>query len=102
MQSRKLLLAMADVPSAGCDWRCGYFCDAGIATVARVKLYPFYGSILSEILLSYSRSVFTLTGVAVAEVVYADVAGESAGTVIARCGMSFSGLVPGDMPLFIF
>ncbi len=58
---------------------------------------------LSEILLSYSRSVFSLTGVAVAAVADADVAGESAGsTVIARCGVSFSGLVPGDMPLFIF
>ena len=51
MQSRKLLLAMADVPSAGCDWRCGYFCDAGIATVARIKLCPSYGSILSRIIL---------------------------------------------------
>jgi len=40
--------------------------------------------------------------VAVAEVADADVAGESAGTVIARCGMSFSGLVPGDSPLSIF
>ncbi len=27
--------------AGGCNWRCGYFCDAGITTVAHVKLYPF-------------------------------------------------------------
>ena len=60
--------------SAGCDLHdAGCFCNAGITAVARVKLYSFCGSILSEIILSFARSVIALTGVAIAEVVGGDV-----------------------------
>ncbi len=50
----------------------GCFCDTGITAVARIKLYPTCGSILSKNTLPFARSVVALTGVAIAEVVVSD------------------------------
>jgi hypothetical protein len=48
-----------DVSDAG-TLRCGRFCDAGIASVACINLYPFFGSILLYLIILIARNVLHL------------------------------------------
>jgi len=61
-----------DVSDAG-TLRCGRFCDAGIASVACINLYPFFWQYINISYYTYCKKCSALTGVAVAEVADGDV-----------------------------